>query len=77
MRQGWTIVAIPKVDNIDYRIDSNAKHFQEMNEWCNKYIPYSAWKSTIHAPSGNLAPGLKRFAFKEPKYATLFALKWL
>lgn len=82
VRQGWTVVEVPRQNLYDYNQHTqeefgNRKHYQEICEWCAKNFSAGTWVATIHAFSGTDKPGTKRFAFKHPKHATLFTIKWL
>lgn len=79
-RNGWTVVEVPRANLYDVDKSEkfgNEKHYQDISNWCAKTLPQGTWVGTKHAFSGTDKPGTKRFAFKHPKYATLFTLKWL
>lgn len=82
VRHGWTVVEVPRQNLYDYNQHTqedfgNRKHYQEICKWCAKNFGDGSWVATIHAFSGTDKPGLKRFAFKSPKHAMLFTIKWL
>lgn len=49
----------------------NHIHYREIKEWCKINLPAGAWQSYIEGETGK-----KIFLFKEPKYQTLFLLRW-
>lgn len=82
VRQGWTVVEVPRQNLYEYDQYSqedfgNRKHYQDICRWCAENFKDGSWVATIHAFSGTDRPGVKRFAFKHPKHATLFTIKWL
>jgi hypothetical protein len=75
-RQGWHSVKVERanlwnVQGTESDFGDQA-HFDAMNAWCEKSFPKDAWVSRFFNPMGG-----KEFAFKEPKYASWFRLKWL
>lgn len=74
-RQGWEVVEVDRANLYDWSEDAvdfgNARHYKEMHNWCAKHVPQGVWASTI-----TVNDGIKKFAFKNPKYATLFRLHW-
>ena len=82
MRQGWTVVKVPRknlhgLGTATTEKIGNQKHYREICDWCGKNFGDGTWVATIHAFNGEDKPGTKRFAFKHPKHATLFTIKWL
>lgn len=87
MKKGWTVVEVNRknlygwnpsstTQSLDEKI-GNQRHYLEMCRWCGDTFQEGTWAATMHAFNGNDRPGLKRFAFKNPKHATLFTIKWL
>lgn len=74
-RQGWEVVEVNRANLYQWDGDGddfgNDRHYKEMHSWCNNLLPQDAWTGTIIHNSG-----IKKFAFKNPKYATMFRLKW-
>lgn len=74
-RRGWEIVEIGRAnlyklyEDIDF---GNHRHYVDMRTWCNDTFPKDSWEATID----RTVNGKKRFAFANPKYATLFRMKW-
>jgi len=86
-RDGWEIVQVPRVKDdwhpqrdMRYRYcgnsDRNVQHYAEIVKWCEERMDYTQFASTLHATSGTGFAGMKRFAFKNKKHATMFRLKW-
>lgn len=79
IRNGWHEVEIPRQNLYDWDNDfsnakfGNVKHYQDICAWCGKHIPPGKWVSSLHTPG---KPGVKRFAFADEKYITLFRLMW-
>lgn len=85
MRKGWEVVEVPRANlygwdpsnmNTEEKI-GNQNHYREMCKWCSERFQQGTWVATIHAFSGTDRPGVKRFAFKTAKHATLFRMQWL
>jgi hypothetical protein len=73
-REGWTMIKVPRANLYKWNSPTgyfgNHIHYKEIREWCEKYFLDNEWFSAINDQ------GEKLFAFKEPKYATLFRLQW-
>ena len=75
-RGGWTVVEVARANLYEWDGNGegfgNERHYKEMRTWCNDRLPKDAWKATIYPTNG-----VKKFAFQQPKHATMFRLKWL
>ncbi len=76
LRQGWTKVEVPRTNLFEYNIDGeyfgNYRHFKIIVDWCLNTYENDTWRARIWPQSG-----VKKFAFKNQKDATMFILKWL
>lgn len=81
--QGWTIVEVLRQNlynyqynhgwNFVYEIEwGDEAHFNEICLWCEKTFPNNEW-SGIQLEDQKI----KKFAFKQEKWATLFKIKWV
>lgn len=76
-RNNWKVVSVPRANL--YKWESSDKpgdllHYRDMVVWCYTHFPKNEWISRFYKDqSGN---PVKKFAFKEDMYATLFMLKW-
>lgn len=74
-RQGWEVVKVDRANLYKWSEGltdfGDDLHYKEMHSWCAEHIPQDVWASTI-----TVNDGIKKFAFKNPKYATLFRLQW-
>ena len=74
-RQGWEVVKIDRANLYKWSESStdfgDDLHYKDMYRWCATHVPQDVWASTIIVNNG-----VKKFAFKNPKYATLFRLQW-
>lgn len=81
VRKGWKVVEVPRKNLYDYENDpvnfGNTKHYLEIRKWCDNMFPKDTWEGTLHSDNTMSHPGVKRFAFREHKYASMFILKWL
>jgi hypothetical protein len=75
-RKGWEVVEVSRAnlykwseDDVDF---GDTRHYKEIRTWCNDRFPKDSWEGTITHYNG-----VKKFAFKNPKYATMFRLQWL
>ena len=74
-RHGWDVVEVNRANLYKYKEDGefgNKRHYVDMRTWCNDTFPKDSWEATLDI--GNR--GIKKFAFKEGKFATMFRLKW-
>lgn len=75
-RHGWDVVEVKRANLYKLQEDDgefgNRRHYDEMRLWCSKTFPKDSWQATIDASYA----GVKKFAFKEGKFATMFRLKW-
>ena len=75
-RHGWDVVKIDRANLYKLYEDDgdfgNKRHYIDMRSWCNERFPKGSWEATLDL-SGR---GLKKFAFKEGKFATMFRLTW-
>ncbi len=75
-RHGWTLVEVGRANLYKLHEDDkefgNGRHYIEMRSWCNNTFPKGSWEATLEKPY----TGKKKFVFKDPKYATLFRMKW-
>lgn len=82
VRQGWTVVEVPRQNLYDWdsqhteAVFGNQKHYRDICAWCAKSFGDGAWVATMHPPNTLRETGVKRFAFKHPKHAMLFTIKW-
>lgn len=76
VRNGWDVVVVGRTNLYKLYEDDgefgNHRHYKEMRTWCNDTFPKGSWQATLD----NGTSGLKKFAFKEGKFATMFRLKW-
>ena len=84
VRQGWEVVEVPRTNLYNWNIDNteakigNRKHYQDICNWCAKNFKDGNWVSTIHnSDAAGKNVGIKRFAFRNAKHATLFRMQWL
>ena len=75
-RNGWEIVEIDRANLWKWDGDGdgfgNTRHYKDLRSWCHERLPKGSWEATFLKPSG-----LKKFAFQNPKHATMFRLHWL
>lgn len=75
-RNGWEVVEVSRANLYQWDGDGqgfgNDRHYQEMQEWCMNRLPKESWQSTLLKSNG-----IKKFAFKAPRYATMFRLQWM
>ena len=78
-RSGWAVVEIPRSNLHDWddhtAIFGNDHHYHKLQLWCKERCPEGSWVSHKYG-SNHPNSGIKRFAFKEPKFATMFRLQW-
>lgn len=75
-RNGWEVVEVDRANLWQWDSDDkgfgNERHYKDMRSWCNQRLPKDSWEGTLGG-----ANGVKKFAFRHPKHATMFRLQWL
>lgn len=70
----WITVQVPRTNLYKWRTHTlsfgNHVHYEEIYKWCQTYFANCDWTSGVNDQ------GIKHFAFKDPKCATLFRLRW-
>jgi len=72
--RNWELVKIPRANLYKWNTPNskfgNTVHYEEIDDWCKQHIPNDVWTSMI------AHNGVKHFYFKDPKYVTMFTLRW-
>lgn len=79
VRGGWEVVEITRANLYKLFQEEDwgdERHYKEIRAWCDNTFPKDVWEGTFQ-PFNINSRGTKRFAFKHPKHATLFKLKWI
>jgi len=75
-RNGWEVVEVDRANLYRWEDTGNSfgndHHYNDMRTWCNQRLPKNVWEGTLGGSSG-----VKKFAFKNPKHATMFRMQWL
>ena len=69
----WTLIEVPRANLYKWSIDAefgNEVQYKEICDWCERLVPQDNWVSLISFD------GRKQFYIKDPKYITMFMLRW-
>lgn len=75
LRAGWHLVEVKSiVAQYDWKNEENTSNYQTLVKWCIDNVPEHDWQSSLHSDFGTSKPCVKRFVFKDEKYAAWFRL---
>lgn len=76
-KEKWTVIDVDSVyEDWHTPVSADRDDFVKLRNWCEQTFKQDEFASTLDSDHGTMTPGRKRFAFKKPSDATLFALKW-
>ena len=77
VRAGWHLVEVKSIEEEHVWLTvptRDTNEYQKLISWCIRNVPDDSWQASLHSAHGTARPGVKRFVFKDEKYAAWFRL---
>lgn len=84
VRSGWSLVELPCLPDVvaddvnfgQFPSDPNPSHYRTLISWCENNVPKNEWFATFAKDNYSVRNRsvMKRFVFKDAKYASWFSL---